>query len=272
MNYGIQRIGFYRGRPIRDTNGHPGGGVPAGSASQTGGGNNAGGEGEGNNADSGSNDSDSNNTGDQFDPLAFWNGPAPDDVSAPPGESAGNNGGGSDTKTDSQKEFQTQLAQRLESLSFDNVFDATVAEEINNGNYENVQKRFNAMGQQIVREALAMNIQVLKPFAEQLIEQVRGETNQTFNTRDNKQALETLFPAAKNPAMAKTIQPIYDQALKNAKGDRTKAVAETKQMLRFMAGESATDLNIEVAPRGQGDRGPAVPNSKFNWLDELTSR
>ena len=126
------------------------------------------------------------------------------------------------------------------------------------------------MGRKIVQESLALQVQILRPFAEQLLEQVRAETNQTFNQRDNSDTLVKLFPAAKNPVMAKTIQPIYDQALKNSKGDRAAAVEQTKEMLRFMAGESATDLNLEIAPRGQGDRGGPTPN--FNWLDELTGR
>lgn len=240
-----------------------------------GGGNNGGGQGEGNGGSAASGGSDSNNTGDQFDPVAFWNGPAPAEGAAPSGESAGNNGGESGTNGNggggNQGEFAQQLTQRLNGLTFgDPIFNAEVAEQINEGNYDGVQQRFNAMGQQIVREALAMQVQILRPFAEQLLEQVRGETQQTFNQRDNTESLERLFPAAKNPAMAKTIRPIYDQALKNAGGNREKAVAQTKEMLRFMAGESAQDLNIEIAPRGSGDRGGPTPN--FNWLDELTGR
>ena len=45
---------------------------------------------------------------------------------------------------------------------------------------------------------------------------------------------------------------------------------QTKEMLRFMAGESANDLGIEIAPQGAGDRGG--PNRSINWLDELTGR
>lgn len=250
---------------------HP---ADAGNVTQPGGGNNGAQGGEGNSGGTGSGDSGANNTGDNFDPAAFWNGPAPAEGAAPSGESAGNNGGESGTGNgngNNQGQFAQQLTERLNGLTFgDPIFNSEVAEQINEGNYDGVQQRFNAMGQQIVREALAMQVQILRPFAEQLLEQVRNETNQTFNSRDNQESLVTLFPAAKNPVMAKTIQPIYDQALKNAKGDRAKAVAQTKEMLRFMAGESAQDLNIEIAPRGQGDRGGPTPN--FNWLDELTGR
>jgi hypothetical protein len=255
------------GRFMRAPDGH--------DQSQNSGGNNGGGAAGGNGGDSASGSSDSNNTGDTFDAAAFWNGPAPDGGAAPSGESAGNNGGESGTNGggdgNNNGEFAQQLTQRLSSLTFgDPVFNDEIAGQINEGNYSGVQERLNAMGQQIVRESLAMQVQVLRPFAEQLIAQMRNEQQQTFENRDNTESLERLFPAAKNPAMKKTIQPIYAQALKNAGGNREKAVAETKQMLRYMAGESAEDLNIEIAPRGQGDRGGPTPN--FNWLDELTGR
>lgn len=257
------QVGWRRNRMIRDGDGHPSGG---------GGGNNSGGDTSGNAASGASNSSDSNNTGDNFDPSAFWNGPAPVEGAAPSGESASSNNSESGTQGEGNRsEFATQLTERLEGLTFgDPIFNAEIAEQINSGDYNGVQERFTAMGRQIVRESMALQVQILRPFAEQLIEQMRSEVGQTLNTRDNTESLVTLFPAAKNPAMAKTIEPIYAQALKNTKGDRVKAVAETKQMLRFMAGESAADLNIEVAPRGQGDRGGPTPN--FNWLDELTGR
>lgn len=237
-----------------------------------GGGNNGGGQGEGNSGGGASGASDSNNTGDGFDPTAFWGGSAPANNAAPSGESASGDGGESSTGGNGgNSEFAQQLTQRLTNMTFgDPVFNDEIAGQINEGNYGGVQERLNAMGQQIVREALAMQVQILRPFAEQILQQVRNETQQTFESRDNVESLERLFPAAKNPAMAKVIQPIYAQALKNAKGNREAAVNQTKEMLRFMAGESAQDLNIEIAPRGSGDRGGPTPN--FNWLDELTGR
>jgi hypothetical protein len=216
----------------------------------------------------GSGDSGQNNAGDQFDPAAFWDGPAPAGEAAPSGESAGNAGGESGNGGDDN--FAQQITGQLSSMQFDAVFDDKIAAEINEGNYTGVQERFNAMGQAVVRQALAMQVQILKPFAEQLLAQVRAETTQTFNSRDNVTSLETLFPAAKDPVMAKTIQPIYDQALKNAKGDRAQAVNQTKEMLRYMAGASAKDLNLDI---GQADSSnPRRVSSNYNWLDELSGR
>jgi hypothetical protein len=260
---------------IRDGAGHPPAAAPQQQpqgGTQPSGGNNSEGDGQGNSGGDASGGSDSNNTGASFDASAFWNGPAPAEGAAPSGESASKQGGESGNGgNQGNNGFAQQLSERLNGLTFgDAVFNDEIAGQINEGNYSGVQDRLNAMGQQIVRESLAMQVQILRPFAEQLMEQVRNETKQTFDSRDNTESLEKLFPAAKNPAMAKTIRPIYDQALKNTKGDREAAVEQTKEMLRFMAGESAADLNIDVAPRGQGDRGGPTPN--FNWLDELTGR
>lgn len=252
-----------RGRMLRAPEGEGEMGSPAGDSGN-------GGQGDGGNAGgSASGESGNNNTGTQFDPSSFWGGQSEGGDSSPSGESAGKssppagNGEGDD--------LRTQLTNQLTTMKFgDPIFDANIAEEINQGNFEGVQTRMEAMGRSIVQQAMAMQVQILRPLADQIMEQARSEFKQTFDSRDNTESLERLFPAAKNPVMAKTIQPIYDQALKNAKGNREAAVKQTKEMLKFMAGESAQDLNLDVAPRGQGDRGGPTPS--INWLDELTSR
>ena len=249
--------GWYRGRMIRDGEGHAPGVTPGiTDAGAT-----------GNSTPDASGESDSNNTGDEFDPSAFWTGPAPDPAAAPKGESADGGTPGSDT----EQGFAQQLTSQLETMTFgEPIFTQEIAEQINEGNFTGVQDRLNAMGRNIARQALAMQVQVLKPLAAQILAQARGETQGTLNQRDNSDSLVRLFPAAKNPVIAKTIQPIYDQALKNAKGNREKAVAETKEMLRFMAGASSKDLGVEVVPIGQSSRHGASPAT--DWLDELNVR
>jgi len=254
--------GILRARYLKDDFG---GGATGGSPA--GGGNNGG----DNSGDSGSPGGDSNNAGDGFDPAAFWQGPGSDNGSAPNGESAGdgtqNSGtGGSDA------DLSATLTQQLGQLSFgDPVFDASVAEQINNGDFNGVQERFNAMGQNIVRQSLSMMVQILRPFSETIMNQVRGEVEGTFSSRDDSSALAREFPAARDPRVAPLIQQVYDQALKNTGRDRAAAVAQTKEMLRFMAGNTAGDLGLNVAPRGADDFGRA-PNQSINWLDELSGR
>lgn len=215
---------------------------------------------------------DSNNAGQTFDPASFWDGPASSGSSASSEESARGSQAESGTQDGGTSGgFAEQLTERLNGLTFgEAVMDREIAEQISEGNFDGFQARINALGQQIVREALAVNVQILREFTPQLLAQAREETQQTFTSRDNEQSLVQHFPAAKNPAMARTIQPIYAQALKNTGGNREQAIAQTKEMLRFMAGESAESLNLEIAPKGTGSR--SFLNSTTNWLDELTGR
>lgn len=214
--------------------------------------------------------SESNNTGEAFDPATFWTGPNTQPSGAPAGESApqGNESGGSSEGTN----LQEVLTGHLESMTFgEPIFDATIAEQINNGDFTGIQSRMEASQRAAVRESLGMMVKILRPFAEQLTTQLRGEMSETFTTRDNTQALETMFPGAKNPAVRPMIQSIYDQALKNTGGNREKAVAQTKEMLKHAAGVTASDLDISVHSRGADDSGRGS-NPTINWLDELSAR
>lgn len=255
-----------RGRYRKD--GEAGGGVtPAGgadNAAQAGG--NPGGD--------GTPASDSNNNGQTFDPASFWDGPGSDTNASPSGESAAQGNPAPAPQSQQQQQptgVAQQVQERLNSIQFEPIFDATMAEEINQGNYEGINKRIQAQFQQAIREALSMNVSILKPFGQQLVDMVRGEMNSTLTNKDNQKSLVEHFPAAKNPTMARMIQPIFDQALKNTGGNAELAVTQTKEMLKFMADESAGDLGLEVAPRGNGDHSYRPPVN-VNWLDELTSR
>jgi len=236
-----------------------------GGATQDGGADNSGGNADGGASGAG----ESNNDGQNFDATTFWGNSDGGSSSDPSGESAQN--GGNDESGSSGGGLQQILTGRLESMTFgDPVFTDEIAEQINAGNFEGVEARIQAQMRNSVRNALSMMVSILKPFSEQLTQQMRGEMNSTFSSRDDSSALETLFPAAKNPAVRPMIQSIYTQALKNTRGNRDKAVAQTKEMLKFAADVSAEDLDISVNPRGAGDEGR--PQTATNWLDELTVR
>lgn len=259
--YNFIRFGLH-GRLMRDGEG-------GGGATQSGGSDNAG----GNSGDSSQSGGDSNNTGEGFDPSAFWGGSGQGGGSASSGESAGSSR--SDSNTDGSGEsadIGQTLTQQLSNLSFgDPIFTNEIAEQINNGDFNGVQDRFNTMGQNIVRQSLAMTVQILRPFAEQIQNQMREEFQGTLTNRDNNDTLTRDFPAAKDPRVAPVIQQIFNQALKNTGNNRERAVSQTKEMLRFMAGQTAQDLDLSVAPRGADDSGRPT-NQTINWLDELSAR
>lgn len=255
------RLGRH-GRLMKDDN-FQGGATPGQGATNTG----------GNSGESGQSGGESNNTGDGFDPASFWQGPGQGGSSASQGESAGNSGSDSGADGSSNEgDIGTALTQQLQSMSFgDPIFTNEVAEQINNGDFNGVQQRFNAMGQNIVRQSLSMMVQILRPFAEQMQNQMREEFQGTLSNRDNMDTLVRDFPTAKDPRVAPLIQQVFSQALKNTGGNRERAVSQTKEMLRLVAGHTAQDLDLNVAPRGAEDSGRPV-NPAINWLDELTRR
>lgn len=255
-----------RGRPIRGPEGDDaGGGATPGS-----GGNNGGAPGGNAGGDSGTPGASGDNTGDNFDPSTFWDSPTPAPTPAPSGESAGGTSPGSGTQPQGGS-FAEQLAQQMTGMSFgESPINAEIAEEMSQGNFVNFEKRLQAQHQQVVRQALAMQVQILRPFAEQLMIQMRNEFGSTLSQRDDQSQLIKDFPSAANPAIAPMIRSIYDQALVRTNGNRELAVKQTKQMLAHAAGVTAGDLNLEIAPQGAGDYRPQQP--AINWLDELTGR
>ena len=265
---GMTQVEAKMGRFMREGENHAMGG-PGGPGIQIQQPNNAPAQGGNPASESGVAPSESNNAGETFDPSTFWDSPQEENGSAPSGESAGTttpSGGNGE-----QGGFAQQLATQLEAMTFgDPIFTPEIAEEINQGNFAGFEKRVQAQMQQAVRQALSLNVQIMRPLADQIMEKMRAEFGGTLSERDNESALIKDFPAAKNPQVAPIIKGIFDQAMVKAKGDRAKAVAMTKQMVAFMANTTADDLDLNIAPRGAGDSRPPQPTT--NWLDELTGR
>ena len=252
FGHGIARI-------MKDPEGHPGAKPAPAGDNGTGTQGNSG-------ADSGNPDLSQNNSGEDFDTSTFWVSPSDEPGAAPSGESAGTG-----TPGGTESSFAQNLTSQLQNLTFgEPVFTQEIAEEINQGNFSGFEKRIQAQMQAAVRQSLAMNVQVLRPFAEQIMTQVRNEFSSTLNSRDNNESLTRDFPAAKDPRVAPVIKGVFDQALIRTKGDRAKAVAQTKQMIALLTNTAAGDLDLDVAPRGQGDSRPQA--NAVNWLDELTGR
>lgn len=245
-----------RGRMFKEGESHSGGGDNGGQG---------GGESQG---DSGAQGQQQNNTGETFDGSSFWNSPASQPNGAPNGESAPNGNGESGAQGSAN--LGQQLTTQLASMKFgDPIFTPEIAEQINNGDFNGVQQRFDAMMQNGVKQALGMMIQVMRPFGEQLQAQMRSEFGETLNGRDNNDALIKDFPSAKDPRLAPTIRQVFDQALKNTGGKRDLAVKQTKDMLALMSSAMSGDLGLNLVPQGSD---PSASQPSVNWLDELTIR
>jgi len=248
------------GRLIRDEEGH--GDVGAGA--------NNGDNGTGNSAPGANSESGTNNNGQGFDAASFWGSQnqgaegSGNPGSATEGESGSGTGGG--------ENFAEQMTNQLSSMSFGGpVLTAEIAQQINEGNFEGFQTALNSSLQTAVRQTMAMNVQILRPLVDQILQQVDGKINGAFGNRDNSTALETEFPAARDPKIRPMVQRVFDQALANTKGNRGDAVKQTKEMLSILTQSMGGDLGLNVAPRGAGDSGRSSDPS-INWLDELTGR
>lgn len=221
------------------------------------------------NSGGGGNDSNSgDNAGDDAELAAFWSGSS---------DGNGNNSDSSEGSVDSNSSegtndgdtTATDLANQLNNLNFGSIFDAAVVTEINEGNFDNFNQRYNQALQNSVRQSLMLNVQVMRQYGERIMEQMRGEFAGTLEGRDDQSQLIKDFPAAANPLVAPVIQNVYSQALKNAGGDRVKAVAQTKRMIAMLSRNTSGDLGLNVAPQSEHD---VSPTPQTNWLDELMGR
>lgn len=248
-----------RGRFLKDGEGE-GGGTPTPTPVSTG-------APGGNSSQPGSGESANNNAGEAFDASAFWGSQSPDGSGSPGSESASGDDSGSDTE-----QLRNDLTERLNTLQFgEPVMTQEIFEAAQNGDFNGFQSALNGALGQAVRQSLGLTTAILRPFAEQILSEVRGEIQSTLRGRDDNDQLIKDFPAAQDGNVRRMIQPIFDQALRNTKGDRALAVKQVKEMMRLMTGATADDLGLNVAPRSADDSG-RPPNRAVNWLDELSAQ
>lgn len=205
---------------------------------------------------------DSTNTGEEAELEAFWGG-----QTDPNGD--GSNPGDPDPDDSGQSDTATQLGEMLNGFDPGAFFDDTLAGEINEGNFQNVNERFVTAQRATMRQTMQMSAMLMRAYGDRLLEQVRGEMAGMFEGRDDQTQLTRDFPAAADPVVGPMIQSVFAQALKNAKGNRAAAVTQTKKMISLMARRTGGDLNLNVAPRGPND---VPPTPTTDWLDELGVR
>jgi hypothetical protein len=206
-------------------------------------------------------ESDNNNNG-QADPLAaFWNDPEP----KPNQQNANGNGDGNQNqqpKNPVAQAIQTQLS----GFKVSDVMTPDIMAKLGEGDMAGFNESINGAVRGAVEKSVGMSIQVMQAFGESIFAKVESMIESSQNSTKNNDFLEQSFPSAKNPTIRPVIQSLYDRALTVASGDREKAISLTKQMMKTMAGETAGDIGLNIAPIGP-DSEPARP--KVNWLENL---
>ena len=259
---GPQLIATYKGRPIRDENGHEG--ANGGGGSDNNGGNSGGANGS---------EANQNNNSNEPDYSAFWDQGAGDGTGSPESGSAG---AGSPPAPQGQQQPQNQpspiaqeLGQQLAGMKFEALVTPEILESFGSGDPASFNEGLNGFGQAVARQTLGMTVGIMRHFREEIMNEMRETMGGEFQQRENFSDLVAAIPAAgKSGPASKTIQDIYKQALSRSKGNKQAAIQQTKDVMRLQAEAFGGDLGLDVAPRDAGGRSYSPP-AKTNWLEEL---
>jgi hypothetical protein len=234
----------------RDEQGHGGGGGQPQTQQQPQ--NNGGGD----SGESQNGGQQSNNSGQSLDYSGFWQDPEAAQTPEP----------GSQTQQQSNQQQQPNLGQQLNQQITDfnvgDIFTRDVAQQIADGDMSGVNQALVTMSQQVMRQGLAMNVQVMRQFGESFMAQMRQEMRDFMSSRDNESSLESAFPTiANDPGARQTVESVFNQSMKHTGGDRKKAIAMTKDMLGVMGKKLAPVMGFQNAPQSSEDsfmgEGPA---------------
>lgn len=223
----------------------------------------------GNSSGAGTENQPGNNAGQTFDPNSFWNTPAPERTGSPSEGSAESGTPGAGNQPDRGTQLGQEFAQTLQSMTFSPAFTPEVATQIADGNLEGINGAMNQLGQDAVRNSLQLSARMMQAYGSHLMEQVESMIQSRFGDRDNNSALESEFPQiAQNPAMRPVVEQIFGQAMKLSQGNRKTALAQTREMLKFMSTGVSTELGLNNAPGNpHGDTTEGVKS----LIDELLS-
>jgi hypothetical protein len=223
-------------------------------------------------ADAGTGTENPNNTGTSFDPASFWNQPSPAPAPGPASQgSEPGTGAGGGQQPDANAAFGQQLNQQLQSLTFAPIMTPEITEALSNGNLESFNTAITTQLRAATQNALQMSLSVMQRLSDQLLSEVDRRVGAREQNRDNSQALSTEIPLAKDPAMAPIVQSIFNQAMTLNKGDRVKAIAMTKDMLKsYHSSMQRTDSGLGIPPPNPGD--VSQTTSPTNWLETLVGR
>lgn len=235
-----------KGRFMRAPDGHDSGGAPA---------NAGGGSGDSGNAGAGE-----NNTGQEIDLDKFWESPEPEPK---PGEQQKS---GSEEDNLGNK-IQTAIAQ----TNFGEFMTPAVMAELAENKFDGFNKSINTAMQGAVTKAVELNAEILGKFGTALFEKVSQLIDEKSTTKDNADFLSKQIPSANNPKLRPLVDSVYAQALKINGGNRDKAIATTKAMMRTMTQSIAGDLNLNVVDADEAESfSPAT--SSVNWVSELMAK
>lgn len=262
------RLGKH-GHPMKAPEGEHGGGESGGQQQQTGGnsgGNNSG----GNSGGEGGSGGNQNNSGNGFDAASFWQEPSPEGGQSPNSGSAGGNQSGGGQQQQQPQNEGNAFAERLGNLKFGtDVFNPDAIKAMNEGgDTKPFNESMTQFGRQAVRESVVMAAQLMQRNNTMIEARMKEMMDERFGQRDSEAGLGQEFPSYNKPGMKPMIDGIFAQAMRLSKGDRTGAIAMTKEMLKHTTQTMSSDLGLGTPPGGAGDG----LGTQTNWEEELLGR
>lgn len=208
----------------------------------------------GNSGDSnGAGNQEQNNAG-QPDPLAgFWSDPKPKDSAGNESGTGANGGDGNQPAGEQGQQIGQQLVKHLEGIQFADVFTKDIADAVAKDDLSSANTAFAGLARESVRQSVILSSKLMQVLGSNLMGQVETLINKRLGSRDDETSLLDAFPSARDPQARPIIQGVFEQALKHSGGDRTKAIAMTRDMLKLVGQKAAGDMGINQAPNGRED-------------------
>jgi hypothetical protein len=169
--------------------------------------------------------------------------------------------------------FATDFATRLRGQTFGEVFTADSIQGLETGDASALNQQLHTQMQTAMTQAVRFSAELMQEHGRQMVEQVEQMVQQgiqrALGNRDNVNTLESEFPELyTDPAARPMVEQVFNQSLTHTGGDRKKAAAMAKDMIRIIAGRTAD--------AGFVDR-TAVPNGGMtaeaqSLVDDLMGR
>lgn len=209
------------------------------------------------NNNSGESNTGGNNSG-EADPLAaFWGG---DQESSESGGEGGNSG---------ESEQTPDFLKALTEMPVGGIFSDSALEKLGNGDYSEINENLTKTIRESNQQMFAQTVQLMNIFGQRLVAAMEQKFTGTLEQRDSSSFLEQNFPTAKDPKIRPVVEQVYNQALKNTKGNRGEAIKQTKEMLALLGKQTASDTGLPLDT--SRDSSP-TGGSGGSWLDKLTKQ
>lgn len=137
----------------------------------------------------------------------------------------------SDDGVEASKQLGQSLAGLIENYQTPEIFTKETADQIADGDLSGINKAFHAATQATMKQQVAITAKLLGGVMDRMQADFDRRIQSALGNKDSEIALETHFPSAKDPQVRPIVQRVWDQALKNTKGDKERAITLTRNML-----------------------------------------